>query len=493
MFTLRDADNHGRFAAAHPLETHQTFSAGPCRPVPALAHTSQVDARLRQDPAIRADVELPPVTSLYKRVFKHPRLMHYNRLIVVVLLGNVVLFIHGLVVGQWWGSGAIALDDIAQAALVNFAVAILIRQRRVINLIFWLATRLSTSWPLKIRWTCGKVYHFGGLHVGGAIAGSLWFLVLVASLTQESFRRNDSTLTETLVVSYVLVGMILAMAITAVPPMRQRYHDRFELIHRFCGWAVLLLFWVQNIFFVLSQADTVSVAFSIIGSVDLWVLALITVSVATPWFGVRKVPITVDVPSSHAAVVRFDYGLTPFTGSTSMISLTPLVEWHAFANIDIPGEAGYRIVVSRAGDWTGDFITNPPSHVWVKGGPTRGMTSVEALFGRVVFVATGSGIGPTLTYLLSRSAPTRLVWSTRSPRESYGDALVDEILSADPGAIIWDTSAHGKPDMLALAYTAYKAFDAEAIICVSNKRLTWQLVHGLESRGIPAFGAIWDS
>ena len=37
------------------------------------------------------------------------------------------------------------------------------------------------------------------------------------------------------------------------------------------------------------------------------------------------------------------------------------------------------------------------------------------------------------------------------------------------------------------------AFGAEAVICISNKKLTWQVVHGLERRGIPAFGAIWDS
>ena len=38
-----------------------------------------------------------------------------------------------------------------------------------------------------------------------------------------------------------------------------------------------------------------------------------------------------------------------------------------------------------------------------------------------------------------------------------------------------------------------KEFDAEAVIVISNKKLTWQVVYGLESRGIPAYGAIWDS
>jgi len=47
--------------------------------------------------------------------------------------------------------------------------------------------------------------------------------------------------------------------------------------------------------------------------------------------------------------------------------------------------------------------------------------------------------------------------------------------------------------MVKLAYKAYEEFDAEAVICISNKKLTWKVVYGMESRNIPAYGAIWDS
>ena len=50
-----------------------------------------------------------------------------------------------------------------------------------------------------------------------------------------------------------------------------------------------------------------------------------------------------------------------------------------------------------------------------------------------------------------------------------------------------------RPDLVQLAYDAVKEFDAEAVIVISNKKLTWQVVYGMESRGIPAYGAIWDS
>ena len=107
-------------------------------------------------------------------------------------------------------------------------------------------------------------------------------------------------------------------------------------------------------------------------------------------------------------------------------------------------------------------------------------------------MATGSGVGPCVPHLLSGKVPSKLVWSTRNPRKTYGN-LVDEILSVQPDAVIWDTDNNGRPDLVKLAYQAYNDFDAEAVIVISNKKLTWQVVYGMESRGIPAYGAIWDS
>jgi NAD(P)H-flavin reductase len=116
-----------------------------------------------------------------------------------------------------------------------------------------------------------------------------------------------------------------------------------------------------------------------------------------------------------------------------------------------PGAAGYRMVVSRAGDWTAAFVDEPPSHIWVRGIPTMGVANVRKLFTKVVLVATGSGIGPMLGHLLDTSVPARLVWVTKNPRRTYGDQLVDEIEAAHPDATFWDTGERGKPDVLQLA------------------------------------------
>ncbi|MDG9711773.1 hypothetical protein [Streptomyces sp. DH10] len=417
-------------------------------------------ARARQDTG-----DLPPLLPAPRRLLKHPRLMHYNRLAALVLLANAAFL---------WAAGPPATPTLGHAALANLALAVLVRQQYVINLLFRLATSAPVSWPLKVRWTLGKVYHFGGLHVGGALAGAAWFLALTVAVTRAG---TDLPL---ITVSWTLVALLALIVATALPPFRSRHHDHFEKIHRFGGWSALALFWTHTL---LSGQ----------GPVPLAVLAVVTFSVALPWLRLRKVDVRTERPSPHVTLAHFDYGETPFAGSSTAISRSPLKEWHSFANVPAPGRSGFRLTISRAGDWTGSFIDDLPPRVWVKGITTAGVANIEVLFRKVVYVATGSGIGPCLPHLLAAEVPSRLVWATRDPRATYGDALVDEILAVQPHALVWDTSRHGKPDMVRLAHAAYRDFGAEAVICISNKRLTWQVVHGLERRGIPAYGAIWDS
>jgi hypothetical protein len=286
-----------------------------------------------------------------------------------------------------------------------------------------------------------------------------------------------------------IAGLIV---VCAAPPARSRAHDLFERSHRFGGWTAIAVFWVLTVHLAVQGRDDAPAA--VATSWHVWVLALVTASIASPWLQLRRVPVVIERPSSHAAIVSLDHGVTPAVASAVGISRSPLREWHAFATVTTPGRTGYRLLVSRAGDWTGRFVDDPPSHVWVRGIPTAApMAKVAALYGRVLYVVTGSGIGPCLGQILSAPVPARLVWSARSPRDTYGDALVDEVEAAQPDALIWDTSLRGKPDLLRLAHEAYRDFGAEAVFVVSNKPATWRLVHGLERMGIPAFGPIWDS
>lgn len=215
-------------------------------------------------------------------------------------------------------------------------------------------------------------------------------------------------------VTYALLAILLVIVLMALPAVRARFHNSFEKTHRFGGWAALLLFWTQSVMFINDQRGGAGLAHALLSSPGWWMLAVLTTSIALPWTRLRKVPVRIDTPSSHAAIVRFDHGVTPFPGSSTAVSRHPLFEWHSFANIPAPRENGFRLIVSRAGDWSGSFIDDAPSHVWVKGIPTAGVANIETLFTRVVYVATGSGIGPVLPHLLAKRVPARLVWSTRA-------------------------------------------------------------------------------
>lgn len=422
--------------------------------------------------------------SRVRRALKHPRFMHYNRLIAVVVVANGALLARHFWRGDWHIDDGSALSGLGDLIVVNFAIAVVIRQQHVLNVIFWLAGRCSRRWPLRLRWMISKVNHIGGLHAGAALAGSLWLLAFAAVAVAARARHPTGIDVLTMALALVLSAIVLVVVLCALPVVRGRAHNLFETTHRFGGWTALAVFWALTL--RLTNGDP--------GSWQVWVLALVSASIVWPWLTLRRVPVTVERPSAHAAITRLDTARTPTHAATVAISRSPLREWHAFATVSDPGRSGYRLLVSRAGDWTSRFIDDPPSHVWVRGVPTRApIAEIEVMYRRVVWVVTGSGIGPALGPILNSRVPARLVWSTRNPRATYGDRLVDEVLAAQPDALVWDTTERGKPDLLRLAHDACREFAAEAALVVSNKPATWRVVHGLERLGVPAFGPIWDS
>jgi len=214
-------------------------------------------------------IPLPAWTRLMQRVFKHPRLRHYNRLIALVMAVNVAVLWYGLARGAWWSGKSPHLTSIALVAVTNFGLAIILRQQYVINFLCWLGTLPPTSWPLRLRWMFGKYYHFGGLHVGAAIAGTLWYAAFVGSLTYDLARGVDHVSVVNVAMSYAVVALFIII-IMALPHRRGAAHDKFEVTHRLCGWAALLLVCVDTVLFVAGQRDHSSLS-----------SALLTVDAAT--------------------------------------------------------------------------------------------------------------------------------------------------------------------------------------------------------------------
>lgn len=404
---------------------------------------------------------LPPQKGVFYRMLRHPLCRPYFRLVFLTIASNLAFFLNN--------SSALSTEKVLQVVVMNFALGIFIRQHEVVNFLFKVATSAPKTWPLEIRWALGKVYHFGGIHIGAFISGTAWFTY---------FLFTSSISTEVLTLGLVHLAVLIAIMIVSLPQIRMPHHNLFERVARFGSWTSLILFWVQGY---------------LMNNIDFLGLGFITFCLLKPWLHLKRVDVEIVKPSNHVGISKFDYGVTPFAGSSTELSLNPLLEWHSFANIPSPKDPGFRLCISRAGDWTGDYINSLPKKIWVRGIPTAGVGNVELLFKKVVWVATGSGIGPCLPHLLDKKVPSKLVWSTRDPRKTYGDELVDEIMEAQPDALIWDTTSKGKPDLVKLAYEAYKDFDAEAVIVISNKKVTFHTNYELESRGIPAFGAIWDS
>ncbi|MEZ5766752.1 MAG: hypothetical protein R3D80_03145 [Paracoccaceae bacterium] len=241
-----------------------------------------------------------------RRLTRHPALMEYRRLAVLVAAVNLAVFVLGAQDGRWVGAEGYALQPIADMALINLTLAILIRQQRVVNVLFWLTTRVPVSWPLWIRWGAGKVFHFGGLHSGGAVAGTLWFGALLWAMVANRLGGAATPSDLTIGLSAAMIALMVLMVSSAIGPVRARFHNAFEKIHRFAGWTVLALFWVQT---VSITRDTGGV---LTDTPAFWALCLITLSVASPWLTLKRVKVEIVKPSDHAVIARYDYGDTRF-------------------------------------------------------------------------------------------------------------------------------------------------------------------------------------
>ncbi|GAA4832181.1 hypothetical protein GCM10023201_20240 [Actinomycetospora corticicola] len=377
----------------------------------------------------------------------------------------------------------------ATMASIDVGLAALIRQQDVVNGLFALATRTPRSWPLRVRAAIAQVHQVGaGVHVGAAISAIAWFLaftVLTALAPPTPLRPA------VLGIAAGILVVLVVMAALARPSARERHHDRFEHSHRWGGWASLALFAALTV--VLAADAPTSFAVALATTPGTWILLAVAVAAVVPWLQLRRLPVTIDTPSDHVALVTADRGRPVRIGSATRIARHPLGQWHAFATVARPDRSDFRLAVSRAGNWTGAFIDDRPDHVWVRGVPTTGVGSVSRMFHGVVWIATGSGIAPVLPHLLGEDTPAHLVWVTRNPERTYGAELVADIRAADPTAVFWDTDANGKPDLVALAARAVAETGAEAVVCISNRRTTLRVVGELRRRGIPAYGPIWDS
>ncbi|KAH7116273.1 hypothetical protein EDB81DRAFT_916493 [Dactylonectria macrodidyma] len=428
------------------------------------------------------------------RGLRHRILIVYRRLCTLVSIFNISAALAVILSGiqrEWLGT----------VTATNLALTVLIRQDFVINALYTITCSVPKSWPLAIRSRSAKIYHLGGIHSGAAISAGASLLasnvgdVLCMTSTCSNWGHQSLAVN---IISWILSALFFIIFVMAYPSIRKAHHDLVEKTHRFIGWTMLGLFWAQVVLTCNDTKDaSTSLGSACIRSTPFWLLAVANVSIALTWAFLRKVPVQAEVLSDHAVRLHFD-DTVPVNGSFTRLSKRPLLEWHSFATIPAPEPAngrpkGYSLIVSNAGDWTKAIIKEEPTHIWTRGVPTCSIMRIATLFNRVVLIATGSGIGPVLGHIQSPSCPTQLIWSTSQPEQTFGEDLCKVIKAQIPNAVIHDTKRLGRPDLVKMGYNLVKGFKAEAVIIIANEKITKKVVYGLESRGVFAYGAIWDS
>jgi hypothetical protein len=438
-----------------------------------------------------------PAEKLDQRAFRqlrHVIFTVYRRLFALVILANVLALV---IIDIKPRDTKYYFKAISSAASANLFLTVAIRQDYIINLLFDVLAATPKSTPLRIRRILTKIFEFGGVHSSAGICSTVWFIRLSVFLTM-SFANGELRDIPVVVLTYILLLFFVGIVIFAHPKMRSKYHNTFERMHRFAGWLCSAIFWTLIVLAAKAMAsEEQSVADILIHLPSFWLLSINTIHSIVPWLRLRKLEATPEPLSDHALRLHLKANIGGFY--TVRISDSPLSEWHSFACfIDAKPRNGSTnsVVISRAGDWTSKTIADPKPYYWIRGLPTRGVLYMSLMFRSVVLVTTGSGIGPCLN-LLSMEASTRpavrVLWSTPKPLATFGDEIVEDVREADPNAVIWDTKVLGRPDMVALTWQLLMESKAEAVFVVSNPKVTKMVVYALESRGVAAYGPIFDS
>ncbi|KAK2053845.1 tat pathway signal sequence [Colletotrichum caudatum] len=467
----------------------------------------------------------------------------YRRIFTLAFLGNMAALVLVVVRSLLGGpSSRLTPGTCATAVSANILAALVIRNEHTVNAMFGVLALFPAATPLAVRRAVAKVYSYGGIHSGCGVASLFWFVAFLVVLTGD-LADPDAIRAYILLDSYLICALLAAIIGFAHPRARVLLHNWFEGTHRFLGWSVILLFWALVMMLAEDSSGGVPYAAALIATPSFWMLIAITLLVAYPWTRLRLRDVEAEPMSDHVVKLNFDYADVHY-GQAVRLTDAPLRETHAFAVIPNPaaaagdddggdngdkaprglsnaGKRGFSVLVSNAGDWTDKIIRNPPRKMWTRGVPQFGVLRVAGLFEPCIVVATGSGIGPCLSLFVQKpDHPVRIVWSAQRPAETYGQAVVDALYRADPDAVVIDTKkTGGRPDLVAIAYriweasrrralglaqdeggaaaaakkTAKKTGPCEAVVIISNQKVTRKVVYGLESRGIPAYGAIFDS
>lgn len=459
-----------------------------------------------QEPLREKDPATSPGIGTFQQKIARPSIFQrlwlrwftaYRVLIFLAFVINLAMFV------LWIKSNKqidMRLPGSLTATATNIFVAVLVRQEDLINMSFRLLARTPSSLPIGIRKYIADFHHYGGLHIGCAIAALLWYCLFVAAntiTTIDHLNRGimNGWIWADITTCYVFLLFLALICVTAHPRLRARFHNTFEHTHRFAGWAALIVLWINSGISSMAHSTSQSLA----ENPALWLLAATSFLIILPWLRMCSVPIQASAVSSREVKLTFPYANMPYT-STTRFSLSPLLEWHAFATI--PSRDGFTssIIISQAGDWTKAIIQDPPNKIWIRNPPASNFLALTPIFNSVLLVATGAGIGPMLSLLSSPAVSkmrhdgksVKVMWCVYDPEAPHWRFVQETIRRVDPFPKIFD-SRQGRPDMAFEARYMAHTHNIEAVMIVSNKKVTDEVVDEVKAHGGAAYGAVFDS
>ena len=146
----------------------------------------------------------------------------YRQLLTFICIVNLVAIL--VIVASGCG---LPLRTAATAAVTNLTAAVLIRQDYTRNILFRTCWSVPHTAPLWLRRRLAKIYENGGVHTGGAVCAIGWHTAFVPILTR-NYARSRQQGVALLSLCYTLLAILVAIAILALPQIRDRHHNLFE-------------------------------------------------------------------------------------------------------------------------------------------------------------------------------------------------------------------------------------------------------------------------
>lgn len=393
---------------------------------------------------------------------------------------GVAAVINALIAGLAAAEGRV-VDHAVGASLLVFCISIAARHDGFVRGAFAVGCRIRSYRLHQLT------YHLGQLHRATAIAGTAWFVLAigVAAASGDDVGRS---------IGLVVLAILVTMSWTARNAVRHSRHNRFEYIHRYGGWAALAILVALVLRQVARSLSPGAELADVARTPSVLLLIVLVALVVHPWLGVKHLSCEVLGVTDEVVVLALP-GKRSF-GEYVRVSREGK-EWHAFA-VAATGSEGpgrFSLVIRRAGDWTDKLGRDaaceaPPTHLLVRRMRGCGFMYHAQTYERVLFVATGAGIGPVLPYLVEESSVDyECLWIGRNHRQTIGDELVSRIMAS--GRVTLIDSASGRPDVGQRVAEIAGRF--EAVFVVSNAHVRDEVARVCERLDVPWYGPTFDS